>query len=161
MKKDLTISTLNGKIAARWIPDELGEVPTDPKEGRGTADPAPATVGCDSDSDKEDIIKILEDAIANSPNPARREDLETDSGTENHGIESVEPSGSEQEEVTVDPNIVEESKEELPETNTENDVPEETDKTVTENNNNDKEKDMGIANQPAANVQTRPAINTE
>ena len=148
--------------------DEVPTVPTVPRESQGTANQAPASGECDKDGEREDILKILDDAIANSPNPDHREDVETDSGTENQGVKSVVPSDSEQDKITVNPNIIEEpntveesaqseteqvevaddpspaeeSREESPKTDTLNNVPAEADDAAPENNNNNKKRDL-------------------
>ena len=111
MQANLTIRTKIGKIAATWVPDAQGPETTDPAKEPETADPAPVPNA--QNNDMEDIIQILDDHIAVSPNPAQqelsekgtdsgleenltyeREESETENESENQGIEVVGPSGT-------------------------------------------------------------------
>ena len=72
-----------------------------------------------TDQSQEDIIQILDDHIAVSPNPAQtdtgleellmfeREEQESDNESENQGIDVVATSTSDQEEIIVDPITIE------------------------------------------------------
>ena len=132
MSADLTIKTKAGKIAATWVPDgQEAQVPEtkDQDQEPDTTDPAPKNkVNSGAVQHLEDIIQILDDHIAVSPNPAQApSEKETDTGLEepvtyereeqksdnesenqeNQEIDVVATSTSGQEEIIVNPTTIE------------------------------------------------------
>jgi hypothetical protein len=130
MCTDLTLKRRAGKICATWIPDRQdAQEPEsmDQDQEPDTTDPAPKNkVNSEEVQPLEDIIQILDDHIAVSPNPAQvpseretdsgleepvtyeREEKETDE-SENQVIDVVATSASDQEgTIIVDPTTMEE-----------------------------------------------------
>ena len=124
MSKDLTLKTRAGKICATWIPDRPGaQEPEnmDRDQEPDITDPAPKY----KENGEEDIMQILDDHIAVSPNPAQAEteivsvleeadtyaadEADTENSDDNQIIDVVTNSASDQEgTIIVDPSTMEE-----------------------------------------------------